>query len=398
MTFTWDSWGRLMQVVTDTDMITYTYNGDSVRVGKSVNGVPTAYLQDLSQGMPFVIASTSAGNTQRFVYGLDLLATQDETNAWSFYHYDSLGNVRHMSNESGQGTIAYQYDAFGAVRNQVGNSDNPFTFAGGQVDESINLLFLRARYYDPEIGRFLSTDPMPDVPGVNQTLNPYLYALNNPINAKDPSGKSSLDRSGYSRSPSILGMTSKASYANPNAAYYQHSDVQHAAYIDPTPDWFTNFKNHYGKAKDILGHAEKHSGWGAGILEVLGESKLSNLLRGVQQRTESISGKLKYVDYAKEGLDTYYYTEQVDAKVEAGVYGSGEGAEQIGRSVKWLGLIERGMGKLSNFSCFGCETISENEMITKSADRSFVREAVWINKLGNMSPEEVMTADIESLY
>jgi hypothetical protein len=51
------------------------------------------------------------------------------------------------------------------------------------------LVFLRARYYDPGIGRFISKDPFPGVPSLPSTLHPYQYALNNPINLVDPSGE-----------------------------------------------------------------------------------------------------------------------------------------------------------------------------------------------------------------
>jgi RHS repeat-associated protein len=61
--------------------------------------------------------------------------------------------------DGGNGVDAYTYDVFGTVRSQSGSSDNPWLFTGEQVD-STGLQYLRARYYDPAIGRFLSQDPL----------------------------------------------------------------------------------------------------------------------------------------------------------------------------------------------------------------------------------------------
>ena len=75
------------------------------------------------------------------------------------------------------------YDVFGAIRSQSGSGDTEFRFTGDQRDPQLqrNFYYLRTRYYDPEIGRFLGQDP---VPGGNL----YAYVLNNPANWTDPSG------------------------------------------------------------------------------------------------------------------------------------------------------------------------------------------------------------------
>ena len=58
----------------------------------------------------------------------------------------------------------YTYDVFGGIRSQSGASDNPWLFTGEQQDADEGLYYLRARYYDPAIGRFLSQDPLPPSP------------------------------------------------------------------------------------------------------------------------------------------------------------------------------------------------------------------------------------------
>ena len=98
------------------------------------------------------------------------------------YHlYDGLGSVTDLTDDEGDVLDGYTYDVFGALRSQSGSSANPWLFTGEQLDADSDLYYLRARYYDPAIGRFLSQDPLP-------TGNLYVYAGNNPVRYVDPSG------------------------------------------------------------------------------------------------------------------------------------------------------------------------------------------------------------------
>jgi RHS repeat-associated protein len=192
ITYSWDALNRLISVVSGTQTITFTYNGDGVRVGKSVNGLNTAYVQDIGQGIPYVLAESGSVNTN-YVYGRDLIAIIDFSGTPAYYHYDAVGSARDLSNSAGQVTDAYWYDAFGSLRSSVGNSSNEFTFTGEQVDLESGLQFLRARYYDPMTGRFISRDPMSGAEMSTQTLNPYVYVENRSPNLIDPGGTTSKD-------------------------------------------------------------------------------------------------------------------------------------------------------------------------------------------------------------
>jgi RHS repeat-associated protein len=90
---------------------------------------------------------------------------------------DGLGSTVNLCDQDGELVGEYTYDAYGNVRAQSG-AETEFSFAGEQSDPN-GLDFLRARYYDPEIGRFLSGDPLG---------GGYGYAGGNPVNAVDPSG------------------------------------------------------------------------------------------------------------------------------------------------------------------------------------------------------------------
>jgi RHS repeat-associated protein len=87
-----------------------------------------------------------------------------------------------LTDGSGNDLASYSYDAFGAIRSQTGSSPNYWLFAGEQRDVDSSLYYLRARYYDPVVGRFLSRDPVGGG-------NPYAYAENNAVNLVDPTGR-----------------------------------------------------------------------------------------------------------------------------------------------------------------------------------------------------------------
>nr|MBA2364227.1 RHS repeat-associated core domain-containing protein [Chloroflexia bacterium] len=99
--------------------------------------------------------------------GLGLISSTDTSRTQGYYHTDASG-----------ATVAkYEYDAFGALRNQTGTASGAFRFTGEQLDLT-GLYFLRAMYYDPAKGRFLSRNPFPGYADDPRTLNPYAYAGN----------------------------------------------------------------------------------------------------------------------------------------------------------------------------------------------------------------------------
>jgi len=93
-----------------------------------------------------------------------------------------------LADASGTITDRYSYDAFGNLQGHQGATGNPYLYTGQQYDATTGLYDLRARYYDPSTGRFLSQD----VAGFNQVsptnLNRYLYGASSPVNGMDPSG------------------------------------------------------------------------------------------------------------------------------------------------------------------------------------------------------------------
>jgi RHS repeat-associated protein len=186
--YTWDYNNMLTQLVGGGNTFSYKYDGVGNRIAKTVNSVETRYVIDPSGALANVLAETNATGsiTAYYVYGLGLIAKITPVGQALLYHYDGIGSTIATTDSSGNAVNKYAYDAFGKVLEQEEVEVNPFTYVGrfGVMDEGNGLLYMRARYYDPETGRFINKDPIGLVGGINM----YAYVTNNPINFVDPLG------------------------------------------------------------------------------------------------------------------------------------------------------------------------------------------------------------------
>jgi RHS repeat-associated protein len=118
---------------------------------------------------------------------MDLISVTDKDGNQTYFLYDGLGSTTGLADGSGNVTTTYGYDVFGGLRSgSLGVTDSLLT--GEPRDSESGLYYLRARFYDPAIGRFLSQDPLPGFVVEPQSLNRCVYAENNPRNWVVPSG------------------------------------------------------------------------------------------------------------------------------------------------------------------------------------------------------------------
>lgn len=96
--------------------------------------------------------------------------------------------MRALADGAGAVTDTYDYSAYGELLSQTGSSTNAYLYTGQQFDASAGLYSLRARYYDPRVGRFLGRDPAEIDPLDARQLNRYVYVGDNPVNLEDPTG------------------------------------------------------------------------------------------------------------------------------------------------------------------------------------------------------------------
>ena len=117
--------------------------------------------------------------------------SQTRDSVVSYYHTDGLGSTRTLTNSAQTVTDTYTYDAFGLLLAQTGTTDNSYLYRGEQFDQELGFYYLRARYMNPALGRFVTMDTFAGSNTDPISLHKYLYANANPITYSDPSGYSS---------------------------------------------------------------------------------------------------------------------------------------------------------------------------------------------------------------
>jgi RHS repeat-associated protein len=155
-------------------------------VAKTVDGVTTGYVLDPAAGLTQVLQETTGGQTASYLYGHDLLPQYD-SGTWAYHVNDGLGSVRQLVDAAGQVVQGYSFIPFGVPLGESGGEPDGFT--GEQWDASTGLVFLRARYYQPGTGRFVSKDSWEGNLRQPQTLNGFSYVENNAVNRADPTGE-----------------------------------------------------------------------------------------------------------------------------------------------------------------------------------------------------------------
>jgi RHS repeat-associated protein len=159
---------------------TYAYNGDGLRMSKTVSGTTTHQVWDLAEGMPLLIQD---GSTKYATGPGGLPVEQQNGSQQVYYEQDQLGSTRGLLDSTGTTLASFTYGPFGELRSSMGTTTTPFGYAGQYTDAESGLQYLRARYYDPSMAQFLTKDPLS-----SSTQTPYAYAGNTPVNAADPTG------------------------------------------------------------------------------------------------------------------------------------------------------------------------------------------------------------------
>lgn len=168
----------------------YKYNDQGVRTQIGANH---KFVLDGDK----VIVETIGSTTIHYTYDVDgsLLSMNYNGNEY-FYVTNMQGDVIELIDINGNSVAKYKYDAWGNVIYQTGSmaDENPYRYRGYRYDEETGLYYLQSRYYNPEIGRFISAD---DLYYLNNSsaisMNLYSYCENNPINFYDPTGYSLME-------------------------------------------------------------------------------------------------------------------------------------------------------------------------------------------------------------
>ena len=132
---------------------------------------------------------TKDGVVTKYVYGLGLIG-EESGGEFRTYHFDSRGSTVAVTGGMGDVTNTFAYDAYGRLTEKVGLDDILFCYNGkyGVITEPSGLVYMRARYYSPELRRFINADVVAGEISNAITLNRYAYANGNPISNVDPLG------------------------------------------------------------------------------------------------------------------------------------------------------------------------------------------------------------------
>ncbi len=167
----------------------FEYSGLGQRTAQTVDGITTEYALDVAAGLPEVIVATTGGASTQYVQVQGQVLAQQDSGAWTHILPDHLGSVRQLVGSDSQVDLAQSFDPFGVPFETSGSGESDFGYTGEWWDAEAELSYLRARYYEPMVGRFLSQDPWQGDSSRPQSLNAWSYVQGNPLNFTDPSGR-----------------------------------------------------------------------------------------------------------------------------------------------------------------------------------------------------------------
>ncbi len=163
---------------------TYAYNGGGLRMSRTVSATTSQYAWDLAGSVPLLLKDGAIN----YIFGPGAEPLEQVNGSTALWlHHDQVGSTRLVTSSSGSNVASYTFDPYGNLTSSTGTIANPLRFGGQYLDTESGFYYLRARYYDPATGQFISRDPE-----MTSTRQPYAYVYGNPVNSTDPSGLCSV--------------------------------------------------------------------------------------------------------------------------------------------------------------------------------------------------------------
>ncbi len=204
--YTYDSASRL----TSFGGHTYTYTSADIRIRNLCSDEDTTYTYDTNCKLSKLLTKTTNGTVTKYVYGRGLIG-EEVNNTFKTYHFDCRGSTVSITDASGNITDTFAYDTYGNLVSRTGTSKVIFLYNGrdGVITDDNGLYYMRARYYSPDMRRFVNADIVAGQISNAVTLNRFVYANGNPVSLVDPFGLSA-ERGNYDWHVNIPGWISDA--------------------------------------------------------------------------------------------------------------------------------------------------------------------------------------------
>lgn len=186
--YAYDSLNRLSRVVVAGTQVSYAYDGDGMMITRYSGSETTRFYLD---GVHAINEGNGAGIVTASMFrgaGTNIgrkVGSEPITYYLNDNHGDVVGVTAHGTDEL---VSTYDYDAFGVLTGRTGSLYNPYLYAGEYYDFTIQQYYLRARFYSPRLGRFITRDTYEGSAWQPWTQNLYSYVYNNPVNFVDPTG------------------------------------------------------------------------------------------------------------------------------------------------------------------------------------------------------------------
>ncbi len=182
-TLEYDTENRIIKVTQAGVVTDFIYDGDGGRVKQVTPSGSTTYIGSLFE------IDSSGKATKHIFAGSNKVCSVESTGNKYFTNSDHLGSSSIITDQNGAQVSHYEYTPYGSLATSEGSDVTRYKFTGKELDAT-GMYFYGARYYDPEIGRFVTADTIVQAPYDPQSLNRYSYCRNNPLNYVDPSGHS----------------------------------------------------------------------------------------------------------------------------------------------------------------------------------------------------------------
>ena len=172
--------------------VSYTYDAENTRIATTEDGLTTEYVTDTGGSLSRLLVAYEADNTETtYYYGAEGLAAQynSGTGKYYAYHYDNIGSTTLITAKDGHAVERFFYGTYGELL-KAPITKIRFLYNGsyGVTTDSNGLYYMRARYYNPDIKRFINQDIKVGDIGSSQSLNRYAYCEGNPVSMVDPFG------------------------------------------------------------------------------------------------------------------------------------------------------------------------------------------------------------------